>query len=95
MKLKITSLIALTLIVISCATKNKVSSTETTQTVLSNELLEGKNLYEKNCAECHKLYNPKEFTSEKWKPILTEMQIKAKLNDSQMASISNYINSQL
>ena len=48
-----------------------------------------------SCAKCHKLYEPKDFTKEDWKPILVRMQKKAKLDDVKMASITNYIHSQL
>lgn len=95
MQLKIITIALLTIIISSCATKSKVPVSENKKTEISNELVEGKNLYDNNCAKCHKLYSPKSFTAEEWKPILTEMQKKAKLNDTQIASISNYINSQL
>ena len=76
------------------------TATETTTALavtpeLTPILLEGKNLYENNCSGCHKLYAPKKFTQEEWKPILVRMQKKAHVDDSQIASISNYITSQL
>ena len=52
---------------------------------------EGKYLYENNCAKCHKLYDPKSFSSEDWKPILVRMQKKAKISDDQREKIYNYI----
>ena len=58
-------------------------------------LAEGKQLYDNNCAKCHKWYEPKQFSKEEWKPILVRMQKKAKLDDMQMASITNFIDSQL
>ena len=67
----------------------------TVKGVMTKELAEGLSLYENNCAKCHKLYNPKDFSSADWKPILVEMQKKAHLDDVQIASISDYINSQL
>ncbi|WP_456314174.1 hypothetical protein [Pseudomonas shirazensis] len=100
MKSKILILAATALFVISCGTKKATPATpavaETVKVVaLTPELAEGKNLYENSCARCHKLYDPKKFSQEEWKPILTRMQKKAKLDDTQMASISNYITSQL
>ncbi|TDO70479.1 diheme cytochrome c [Flavobacterium chryseum] len=103
MKAKILILAAAILIVVSCGTKKAAPATPTTPAVtetskiieLTPELAEGKNLYENSCARCHKLYDPKKFSQEEWKPILTRMQKKAKLDDSQIASISNYITSQL
>ncbi|MFH6992322.1 cytochrome c [Flavobacterium sp. FlaQc-48] len=106
MKLRILTIAAIALLLGACGTQ-KTASVATTEpaapttteivktTVLTPELAEGKNLYENSCARCHKLYEAKKFTQEEWKPILTRMQKKAKLDDTQMASISNYITSQL
>ncbi|MDA6069618.1 c-type cytochrome [Flavobacterium sp. AC] len=102
MKSKILILTAAVLLLVSCGTQKNASTastvpvTETAKTVvLTPELEEGKNLYENSCARCHKLYDAKKFTEQEWKPILARMQKKAKLDDTQMASISNYITSQL
>lgn len=106
MKSKILTLTALTLLLVSCGTQ-KTAAVATTQTTtpaatataktteLTPELAAGKNLYDNSCAKCHRLYEAKEFSQEDWKPILTKMQKKAHLDDTQMASISNYITSQL
>lgn len=101
MKAKILILTAVTLLLVSCGTKKSASPvadtptvTETKVTELTPELAEGKNLYDNSCGKCHKLYEPKKFSQEEWKPILTRMQKKAHLDDVQMASISNYITSQ-
>ncbi|CAD0005734.1 cytochrome c [Flavobacterium chungangense] len=101
MKSKILTL-AVLIILVSCgAPKTAVAPptpavTETVKaTELTPELAEGKSLYENSCARCHKLYEPKKFTQEKWKPILERMQKKAKLDDVKMASVTNYIHSQL
>jgi len=97
MKSKILILTAATVLLVSCGTKKAAQGvTEAAKpAVLKPELAEGKNLYENSCARCHKLYDPKKYSQEEWKPILTRMQKKAKLDDTQMASISNYITSQL
>ena len=105
MKSKILILAAVTVLLVSCGTQKSagVATTEPTAPVtetikavaLTPELAEGKNLYENSCARCHKLYDANKFTQEEWKPILTRMQKKAKLDDTQMASISHYITSQL
>lgn len=86
---------------VSCGTQKNtpvaaVQPAETAKAVaLTPELAEGQNLYSNNCAKCHKLFEPKKFTREEWHPILIRMQKKAKLDDVQMASITNYIHSQL
>jgi cytochrome c5 len=102
MKAKILTLAAITLLAVSCGTK-KTASTPATPTVtetakaveLTPELAAGKSMYENNCAKCHKLYEPKKFNQEEWAPILVRMQKKAHLDDTQMASITSYIHSQL
>ncbi len=86
---------------VSCGTKKAapVASTTANETAkavaLTPELEAGKSLYDNNCAKCHKLFEPKKFTKEEWTPILVRMGKKAKLDETQVASISNYIDSQL
>lgn len=110
MKTKIISSVFFLALFISCGTKSAVSKrTETNSktevavapekavknVVITQALAKGKESYENNCAKCHKLFEPKEYSKENWAPILVEMQMKAKLDDVEMASISNYIYSQL
>jgi len=109
MKFKIIGLGILTTILFSCSTKNAVVketpppvsenkaivSTENKAFVMTAELAAGQSLYENNCAKCHKLYTPSAFKKEDWPSILSSMQKNTKLDDTQMASISDYIHSQL
>jgi cytochrome c5 len=108
MKLKIIVIAIVALLIYSCAAKSSVTIVEAKKEELSNEpvvetkyivmtesLAEGKTLFENNCAKCHSLYNPKDFSSEQWKPIMIRMQKEARLDDAQIGNISNYINSQL
>ncbi len=111
MRTKIISGVFFLALILSCGTKSAVSTrTETNSktdevavdpkkavknVVMTQALAEGKESYENNCAKCHKLFEPTEYSKENWAPILVEMQMKAKLNDVEMASISNYIYSQL
>ena len=86
--------------VVSVTPSAPATTVETTTAIavtpeLTPALLEGRNLYENNCSGCHKLYAPKKFTQEEWKPILVRMQKKAHVDDTQITSISNYITSQL
>ena len=101
MKYKVIALAVLAVIIYSCASKSSVPTTEvkktvptvstTVATVLTPELAEGKNLYENNCAKCHKLYDTKEFSAEDWKPIVDRMQKKAHLDDLAGQKIYNYV----
>jgi len=101
MKYKFFTLAAVIVFMISCGTQKNtpVATAQPAETVkaeaLTPELAEGQSLYSNNCAKCHKLFEPKKFTQEEWHPILVKMQKKAKLDDVQMASITDYIHSQL
>lgn len=68
---------------------------EATPSVMTATMAEGKDLYENNCAKCHDLFKPQDFSKEAWAPILVSMQERASLSDIQMANISNYIYAQL
>ena len=107
MKLRILTLTAVTLLLVACGTTKTVAEAApspppppkagdakelTTEYV---DLAEAKNLYENSCARCHKLYDPKKYTKEEWAPILVRMGKKAKLDETQLASVTSYIHSQL
>lgn len=100
MKYKVLALAILAIILYSCAAKStaptaEVKPTPATSTagptVMTAELAEGKNLYDNNCAKCHRLYKPEEFSKEEWKPIVTRMAKKAHLDDLQGQKIYNYL----
>ena len=52
---------------------------------------EGKLIYEKNCANCHGLYNPTDFNAEQWRPILLSMQKNANISDEEREKIFDYL----
>jgi cytochrome c5 len=54
-------------------------------------IAEGKGLFEVSCGNCHKLFSPTEFTQTQWAPILKRMQPKARLDDQQMALVTEYV----
>ena len=105
MKYKIIALAALAVIIYSCAAKSSTPTATAevkpvpepngnkpiTALVLTPELAEGKSLFENNCARCHRLYDPKEFSAEDWKPIVLRMQKKAHLDDFAGQKIYNYV----
>ena len=95
MKYRILALGVVAVLAYSCATKSSMPSaaaeTKATPAVLSPELAEGKSLFENSCARCHKLYDPKDFSAEQWKPIVLRMTPKARLNEEQGQKIYNYL----
>lgn len=96
MKIKLTVAAFLAIMIYSCSPKVTQPVAEKSPEVTAHEkaVAEGKSMYENNCARCHKLFAPTERTQAAWAPILVKMQKKAKLDDTQMAMISNYIYSE-
>jgi len=107
MKHKIITLIGLAVIIYSCASKSSIPTTKVKKeelnakvsipfatvekTVMTAELAEGMYLYENNCAKCHKLYSPKDFNAEEWKPIVKRKQKKEQLIDLDGQKVYNYV----
>jgi len=55
------------------------------------KLQQGRKLYMNNCAGCHNLYLPSEFTVIAWEPLLNKMQKRSRINDSQKELIAAYL----
>jgi mono/diheme cytochrome c family protein len=94
MKIKLFGLAIAALLIYSCASKQVVQTPKTetkTEVLLTEAQLHGKNLYEQNCAKCHKLFSPSKHNPEGWKTTLNVMQKKAKISDEDTASIYAYL----
>lgn len=92
MKTKIVTVALIAIALYSCGgSKSAAPMVEAKKVEMTPALAEGKNLYESNCAKCHKLYSPSDFSKEDWRPIVSSMQKKARLNDEQGNSIYNYL----
>lgn len=78
---------------IGCATKQQVTEAPKQQSiqVAGVPLSEGQILYESKCGNCHELHSPSKFKAEQWKPILMDMQNKAKITDAQREQIFEYL----
>ena len=63
----------------------------TNAAVLTAEVAEGKTSYENNCAKCHKLFAPEDYSKEDWMPILKRMAKKAHLDDVETGKIYAYL----
>lgn len=56
------------------------------------DLHAGYKVYTTKCSGCHALHNPKEYSATQWKPILSEMLAKAKMNDEREKKlVSDYL----
>lgn len=65
---------------------------DTTDFASSNPMIAGRAIYEVKCTKCHQKKNMGNWTQEEWKPILNSMTKKAKLNDLQIAQVTQYVN---
>jgi hypothetical protein len=62
------------------------------QGITYDEAMQGYKLYISHCSNCHRLHNPKEYSSAGWNKILPEMFEKAKIsNPDQQQLIRNYL----
>lgn len=92
MKTKIITVVVLAITLYSCGSSKSVQPmVEAKPVVSSSDIAMGKNLYESNCAKCHKLYAASDFSKEEWKPIVLRMQKKAHLEDADGQKIYNYL----
>ena len=55
------------------------------------DLNSGKTAYEENCAKCHRLKNPVNFSEEKWRKVLPPMAKKAKIDAKTEDLILKYV----
>lgn len=103
MKSKIVLAALFGILIYSCGTTPKVTAMQPdpvqvppriaspNEAPMSEDIAQGKIMYENKCASCHKLFAPTDFSKDDWQPILIRMQKKAKLEDHDMAKINNYI----
>lgn len=101
MKIKYILFVSLIIVAFSCSPKVVPSTVPPPPTaeelnsskILTQNQMEGKTLFEANCAKCHKLYEPATYSAEKWSSILKWMQPKAKISDAEREQIYDYVTS--
>jgi cytochrome c5 len=92
MKIKLSAIVFVFALFYACSPKvSQPEAPKTIEATLSPELVQGKVLYENNCAKCHDLFNPKSFSAEQWIPIMLNMQKKAKISDEEREMIYAYL----
>lgn len=101
-KLVVSYLLLLALIAVACHRKAVPATTETavvTAPVVpakpmyaEADLVAGKTIYETKCSKCHGAKPLDNWTVEGWKPILKSMIPKARLDSTQAAQVTAYVN---
>lgn len=64
---------------------------ETNVNTPSAEVAKGESIYANSCHSCHKLFDPKDFSEERWKQIIPPMVKKAKLEPENGDLILAYV----
>ncbi len=92
--------VLVSLFVVTCAasavkTAANTESAPTKEFVKANfseaQLAQGQTLFESNCAECHKLFEPNSRNAEKWDKVLKHMLPKTPLDDEQGRLVQAYL----
>jgi len=84
-------------IIISCSKTPDTSSlyvpsyADTTATATLAELQEGRALYVNNCATCHQLYSPDNFTPTQWQGIMASMAPRTGMNSDEVTLVTKYV----
>lgn len=98
--LKSFAFVVFILSIVACATKaaTSVASLETAPTkefAIANfsedQLNQGKTLFENNCAQCHKLFDPESRDAEKWNNVLKRMIPKTDLAYEEGRLVQGYL----
>lgn len=69
----------------------KAVPTVADSSIKTDQLAQGKTLFENSCGRCHDLPNPTDFTSVQWVGIMNSMAPKAKFNDEQHKLVYDYV----
>ena len=65
------------------------------ETSLSEDAIEGKQIYAKKCSSCHEMKVIDDYTKKQWEGILPDMSEKAKLNEIQTRQVASFVNWEL
>ena len=70
-----------------------MSSPAAAETLSSEELAAGRQLYVRKCARCHRLYEPSAYTGAAWEQWMGKMRRKARLKEPQYTQLLRYLQS--
>ena len=67
------------------------TSADVTSNATLSELQQGRVLYVNNCAECHGLHSPDEYTSSQWSSIMSSMGPRTNMSPAQIELVRKYV----
>ena len=80
------------LLLASCSQKTIEPVTKTEiKPAISEDIARGKSLYTEHCIECHKSFNPSDFTEKQWRHEVPPMAKKAKIDSEKENLILAYV----
>ena len=82
--------IILAYVTVSCGSQLYVPI-ESSENISVENLKTGRAFYVKNCASCHPLFIPSQFSAQKWLFNLNEMQVRANIKDAEKNLIYQYL----
>jgi mono/diheme cytochrome c family protein len=95
-KLKWFFAILILMAAISCKKSSTASlytptSIDATATATLEELQQGRTLYINNCARCHDLYSPDDYSASQWRSIMSSMAPKTRMTSSETTLVTKYV----
>ena len=95
-KIKFIVAILILLVMVSCKKSSTVSlytptSSDATTTATLEELQQGRELYINNCASCHDLYSPDDYSATQWRGIMSSMGTKTRMTSSETTLVTKYV----
>jgi len=95
-KIKFIVAILILLVMVSCKKSSTVSlytptSSDATTTATLEELQQGRELYINNCASCHDLYSPDDYSDTQWRGIMSSMGPKTRMTSSETTLVTKYV----
>lgn len=89
MKKVILGTIAFSAFMVSCGPKS--TAVTGPKYKASEQLAQGKTIFENSCNKCHGLPNPEKHDDQRWIKTLSRMAPRAKLNDDQHQMVYDYL----
>jgi hypothetical protein len=93
------ALVTIAALTVSCSKDNKVNTSglyvptqaDVTSSATLQELQQGRVLYIDNCAACHNLYSPDDYSASQWSQVLSTMAPRAGLSNANTLLVKKYL----